>query len=675
SSKTLNKMLYSQVNDKNKTVVGYHAVLPPYTMNFMPPKPNLILIDMDEYVVSETVTSVPAVATNKAKTSESKPKPVSEPIIRDWVSNSEDENETETKCNQRKPSFAKIEFVKPNDQVKSPRESIKQEEHNKQAKHPRKNSQSPRGNKINWNNLLSQRLGNDFKMLNKACYICGSFEHLQYTCKHNKEQLNGQRVHRPIWNNTRKMNHQNSPRMSNSHPKRNFVPRIVLMRYGFKTLNTARQNSSRVVVSVDTARQINTAYSRLTVNSARPMHMTGNMSYLFEYEEIDGGYVAFGGDHKGGKITGKGKISTDTECVVLCPDFKLLDESQVLLRVPRKDNMYSVDLKNVAPSRGRFDGKADEGFFVGYPVNNNAFRVFNSRTKIVEETLHITFLENKPNIARSGPTWLFDIDTLKNSMNYKPVVTGNQSNGSAGKARVETVPNKDYILLLFWTQDLLSSSSSKDSPGDGFKPSGDEDKKDAGDPRNKDNEVLSTEEPKVNQDKDSNVNITNILNTVSPTNNAAGIKDNVVDENIVYGCADDLNMPHLEEIIYSDDDEDVGAEADMTNLDTNIYVSPIPTTRIHKDHPVKQIIRDIHSTPQTRRMSKSVTDHEPKKMDVKSAFLYGKIEKEIHVCQPPGFEDPEFSDGVYKLQNGMSDENSATLVGAHRLFDYCKVSG
>nr|GFD20755.1 hypothetical protein [Tanacetum cinerariifolium] len=113
-------------------------------MNFMPPKPNLILIDMDEYVVSETVTSVPAVATNKAKTSESKPKPVSEPIIRDWVSNSEDENETETKCNQRKPSFAKIEFVKPNDQVKSPRESIKQEEHNKQAKHPRKNSQSPR---------------------------------------------------------------------------------------------------------------------------------------------------------------------------------------------------------------------------------------------------------------------------------------------------------------------------------------------------------------------------------------------------------------------------------------------------------------------------------------------------------------------------------------------------
>nr|GEZ63715.1 hypothetical protein [Tanacetum cinerariifolium] len=81
-------------------------------------------------------------------------------------------------------------------------------------------------------------------------------------------------------------------------------------------------------------------------------HMTGKMSYLSEYKEIDGGYVAFGEDPKGGKITRKGKISTDTECVVLSLDFKLLDESQVLLRVLRKNNMYSVDLKNVATSGG-----------------------------------------------------------------------------------------------------------------------------------------------------------------------------------------------------------------------------------------------------------------------------------------------------------------------------------
>ncbi|GKB87511.1 hypothetical protein Tco_0959783, partial [Tanacetum coccineum] len=122
------------------------------------------------------------------------------------------------------------------------------------------------------------------------------------------------------------------------------------------------------------------------INSGFSRYMTGNKSYLLDYEEIDGRFVAFGGDPKGGRITGKGKISTgkldfedvyfvkelkfnlfsvsqicdkensvlfiDTECVVLSPDFKLLDENHVLLRVHRKDNMYSVDLKNNVPSGG-----------------------------------------------------------------------------------------------------------------------------------------------------------------------------------------------------------------------------------------------------------------------------------------------------------------------------------
>ncbi|GJW19041.1 hypothetical protein Tco_0026477 [Tanacetum coccineum] len=256
--------------------------------------------------------------------------------------------------------------------------------------------------------------------------------------------------------------------MTHPHSKRNFVPKAVLMKSTFKTLNTARQNSSRAAVSVNTARPINTVCPRPTVNCVRPAsnvfnrahshvkmpfnkfttnknsnfnekvntvkgnintvglkavvsdnkgneanvvkalacwgnpqlelqekgvidsrcsrHMTENKSYLSNYEKIDGGFVAFGGNPKGGKIIGKGKIRTgnldfedvyfvkelkfnlfsvsqmcdkmnsvlftETECVVLSPDFKLLDESQVLLRVPRKNNMYSVDLKNVVPSGG-----------------------------------------------------------------------------------------------------------------------------------------------------------------------------------------------------------------------------------------------------------------------------------------------------------------------------------
>nr|GEV88695.1 retrovirus-related Pol polyprotein from transposon TNT 1-94 [Tanacetum cinerariifolium] len=457
----------------------------------------------------------------------------------------------------------------------------------------------------------------------------------------------------------------------------------------------------------------------------------------------------------------------DTECVVLSPDFKLTDESHVLLKVPRKDNMYSVDLKNVFPQGGltclfvkatldesnlwhrrlghinfktmnKLKGKQHKASYktktissisqplqmlhmdlfgqtfvkslmkkmyclvvtddfsrvlVVKPHNKTPYEIFHGKTPSLSFMIPfgcpVTILNTLDHLG-SGPTWLFDIDTLTKSTNYKLVVAGNQSNGSAGKARVEIVPDKGYILLPLWTQVLLFSSSSKDSPSDGFKPSGEEEKKNAKDPGNEDNKVLSTEEPRVNQEMDANVNNTDNINTVSPIVNVAGIKDNDVDKNIVYGCADDLNMPNLEKIVYSDDDEDVGAKADMTNLDTNIPVSPIPTTRIRKDHLVEQIIRDIYSAPQTRRMTKSVTDHGKGytqeegidydevfapvarieairlflayasfkhfvmyQMDVYSAFLYGKIEEEVYVCKPLGFKDLEFPDRVYKVEKAL----------------------
>ncbi|GKE81179.1 ribonuclease H-like domain-containing protein [Tanacetum coccineum] len=273
-----------------------------------------------------------------------------------------------------------------------------------------------------------------------------------------------------------------------------------------------------------------------------------------------------------------------------------------------------VIILNTIDHLGKFDGKADEGFFVGYSTNSKAFKVFNSRTRIVEENLHVKFSEDTPNIAGSGPNWLFDIDALTNSMNYKPVVAGNQSNGNACtkacddacKTRIEAIPGKDYILLPLWTQDPPFSSSSKDSPDAGFKPSGEEEKKNAEDLGNEDSEVTSTKEPRVNQEKDANVNNTNNTKTVSPTVNAAGIVDNVVAENIVYGCAD---MLELEEIGRFSDAEDDILGADMNNLDTYFQVSPVPTTRIHKDHLIEQIIGDLNLAPQTRRMTRNLKEH------------------------------------------------------------------
>ncbi|GKE26344.1 uncharacterized mitochondrial protein-like protein [Tanacetum coccineum] len=113
----------------------------------------------------------------------------------------------------------------------------------------------------------------------------------------------------------------------------------------------------------------------------------------------------------------------------------------------------------------------------------------------------------------------------------------------------------------------------------------------------------------------------------------------------------DPNMPAMEDISISDlsrDNKDVGAEADMNNLDTIIQISPILAIRIHKDHPLNQVIGDLQSVTQTRNMSKNLEEHGK---NPKSAFIYGKIEEEVYVCQPPGFEDPNFLDRVYKMSS------------------------
>ncbi|GJZ38978.1 ribonuclease H-like domain-containing protein [Tanacetum coccineum] len=470
------------------------------------------------------------------------------------------------------------------------------------------------------------------------------------------------------------------------------------------------------------------------IDSGCSRHMTGNRSYLTDYEEIDGGFVAFGGNSKGEKVPKKynmysvdlknvfpqggltclfakatpdesnlwhrkvrhvnfktmnklvkgnlvrglpSKLFEINQTYVDCQkgkqhrasyDSKLLTtfwaevvntacyvQNRVLVIKPHNKTPYElflsrkpalnfmrpfgcpVTILNTIDHLGKFDEKADEGFFVGYSTNSKAFKVFNSRTRIVEENLHVQFSENTSNITRSGPNWIFDIDALTNSMNYKPVVAGNQSNGNAGtkacddagKARMETVPGKDYILLPMWLVDPLFSYNSKESPNAGFKPSREEEKKDVEDPGNesrnptkgKDSKVPSTEELRTNQKKDDYINSTNNINTSSDGNNTNNVnvvssivnvvvtEVNVVDLKLSIELPNDPNMPELEDIIYSDDDEDVGAEADMNNLDAFMTVSPIPTTRIHKDHLVEQIIGDLNSAPQTRIMIKYLKEH------------------------------------------------------------------
>ncbi|GJT48868.1 putative ribonuclease H-like domain-containing protein [Tanacetum coccineum] len=129
-----------------------------------------------------------------------------------------------------------------------------------------------------------------------------------------------------------------------------------------------------------------------------------------------------------------------------------------------------VTILNTIDHLGKFAGKSDEGFLVGYSLQSKAFRVYNLETKRVEENLHITFLENKPNVAGKGPTWLFDLDYLTDSMNYHPVRSENQANldhmetenaQDVGRTREIVDEDKEIDENILSTEDGLSTDKEK----------------------------------------------------------------------------------------------------------------------------------------------------------------------------------------------------------------------
>nr|GEV46107.1 hypothetical protein [Tanacetum cinerariifolium] len=240
------------------------------------------------------------------------------------------------------------------------------------------------------------------------------------------------------------------------------------------------------------------------INSGCSRYMTGNMSYLSDFEEVNGGYVAFGGNPKGGKISGKG----------------------------------------------------------------------------------------------SGPSWLFDIDTLTKTMNYQPVTAGNQSNPSAGvqeqfdaeKAGQESV--RQYVLFLVWSSGFTNPHNTDGDVSFEVKEPEFEGRK----PQN-----LSEEFEDFSDDSIDEVNAADSL--------VLAVGQILTSSTNTFSTSCPSNaVVKLEDITYSDDEEDVGAEADFTNLEITIPISLIPTTRVHKDHLVTQIIGDLSSATQTRSMTRVAKD-------------------------------------------------------------------
>nr|GEW48737.1 retrovirus-related Pol polyprotein from transposon TNT 1-94 [Tanacetum cinerariifolium] len=468
----------SPVNDRYKSGEGYHAAPPPYTRTFMPPKPDLVFHDA---------------------------------LTANWVSDSEDESEGEPMPTQKAPSF-----VQTSKHVKTPRTSVKP--HSARMTHPHSNRHVVPTAILTRSRLVP---------LNAARPI--TIVVPQPTMKSTKPVKHVvNKEHSPI---RRPSNHRPAPKNSNFHQKVTIVKDKKV-----NAVKGTKGNWGNPQQALKDKGVINSGFSR---------HMTGNISYLSDFEKTIEDMLHFVGIQK------------------------MPDEKHMFLRVPRENKMYNVDLKNVVPSGdltylfakfcgmkeikrefsvartpqqngvaerknrtlieaartmladllllilfwteavniacyvqnkvlvtkpynktpyelllgktpsigfmrpfgcpvtilhtvytlGKFDGKADEGFLVGYSVNRKAFRVFNNRTRIVQETLHINFLENQPNVTGSGPKRLFDIDTFTQSINYQPVVVGNQPNHNAGiqgnfnagKVVKEAISAQQYVLLPLWS--------------------------------------------------------------------------------------------------------------------------------------------------------------------------------------------------------------------------------
>ncbi|GJW34514.1 putative ribonuclease H-like domain-containing protein [Tanacetum coccineum] len=415
----------------------------------------------------------------------------------------------------------------------------------------------------------------------------------------------------------------------------------------------------------------------------------------------------------------------------------LIEAARTMLADSKLPTTFWAEAVNTACYvQNRFDGKSDDGFFVGYSLNSD------------------------------GPKWLFDIDVLTKLMNYVPVVAGTNSNDfvgtkesiGAGHSSEETRFSQDYILMPLWKNGSPFDSSLKDASNDEPQPSNDAGKKD-------DEGGINDQERTKNNAQDVN-SIGPSINTASTNFNTGSLNTNIVSPTV---------PTTLLESTYADflGDE---SELDLSNIATIYPVPTTPNTRIHKDHSLDHVLGDVQFGVQTRRMINEqgfisviyegkthadlytylfacfLSQEEPKKviqalkdpswieamqeellqfklqqvwtlvdlpygkraigtkwvyrnkkdergivirnkarlvaqgytqeegidydeMDVKSAFLYGKIEEEVYVCQPPGFEDLEFPEKVYKVEKALYGLLQAPRAWYETLFTYLLDNG
>nr|GEV10362.1 reverse transcriptase domain-containing protein [Tanacetum cinerariifolium] len=493
-----NSVPKSLENDRYKTGEGYHVVPPPYTGIFMPPKPDLVF--HDDPNASELIANVFNVelSTNKPSKDMSKTLRPDAPIIKDWISDSEDETELESVPKQKEPSFV-LTFK----HVKTPRKSVKKVDYPKQAKNLRTNNQKSR--------VKSPRPVKH--VVNKA--------------------------HSPI---RKPINHR--PATKNS----NFYKKVTTVKVNkVNAVQGTKGNADKAFANYGNPQQ--SLNHNSVIDSGCSRHMTKNISFILDFEEINGGYVAFGRNPKGGKITGKG----DLTCLFA---KAALDES----------NLWHRRL--------------------GY-IN------FKTMNKLVKG--------NQPNDN-----------------------AGIKENLDAGKVGKETVSAQQYVSLSLWSTSLQ-------------------------DPRNTDADVADAAFDIKENENDVHVSTNGSDKTDSKKHDEKAKRDDKEKSHKIFildpsKYPDDPDMPELEDIVYPDDEEDVSAEADLSNLETNIH-----------------LMLSLWVSWYITWMSK--------------VLFYGTIEEEVYVFQPPGFEDPDYPDKVYKVVKALYGLHQAPRAWYKTLTNYLLENG
>nr|GEX48743.1 ribonuclease H-like domain-containing protein [Tanacetum cinerariifolium] len=431
------------------------------------------------------------------------------------------------------------------------------------------------------------------------------------------------------------------------------------------------------------------------IDSGCSMYMTGNMSYLSDFEELNGGYVAFGGNPKGCKISGKGKIRTgnldfddvyfvkelkfnifsisqmcdkkdsvlftDTKCLVLSLEFKLPNENQVLLRVPKENNMYNVNLENIVPYGDLtcLFAKATlyESNLWHIRLGHINFKTMNKLVKGIENQLSL-----KVKIIRSDNRTEFKNNNLDQFCGIKgikrefSVPRTPQQKGIAERRNrtlieaARTMLADSLLPISFWAEAVNTTYSLgkfNEKVDEGFLVGYSVSSK-------------AFREPEFEGRKpESEVH-------VSSSSSAQSKKHDDKTKREAKG-------KKLEDITYSDDEEDIGAEADFNNLETSITKRDIGTKwffRNKKDERGLIVRNKARLVAQGHSQEEGIDYKEvfaPNarieairlflayasfmgfmvyQMDVKSAFLYGTIEEEVYVCQPPGIENPDYPNKV-----------------------------